>query len=185
MKRYCILGMIVLCIFSAFAVVTYVDYLNKPSKMVTHAIVSYQSPEDLYENSVLVIEGEISDIKKSKWGNPKRVEGKRNILQTDYVVKIDSIIKGQPYDQEEVIVRLDIGKNKDFEVMSDSLPDFERGEKVLLDLSFDDGDLADPNESYYVLTGYNQGAFKPVDEEKKTFKNLKDEVEINHLEKTE
>ena len=39
------------------------------------------------------------------------------------------------------------------------IPDLEVGEEVVLFLSEDDSDLANPNEDYYVLTGMIQGKF--------------------------
>lgn len=44
-------------------------------------------------------------------------------------------------------------------VNSEGYPDFAPGEKVVLFLSKDDSDVANPNENYYVLTGMIQGKF--------------------------
>lgn len=86
-----------------------------------------------------------------------KVEGKRNVLQTDVVITVNELLFGE-YDESEVVVRVNKGYDKvnNVKYISDGYPDFKVGEHVVLFLSRDDGDLK-TDENYFVTTGMLQG----------------------------
>jgi len=124
-------------------------------------VIPYKSQSDLTRDSDVIIKGTVKEILPSKWSNPgmKKGDSVRNILQTNVVVNIEEIIKGTPYNSEEINVRINKGETDDDIVISDGYPDFINGEEVLLFLSTDNSDVANKNENYYVLTGMIQGKY--------------------------
>lgn len=116
--------------------------------------IALKSKNDLILDSDIIVRGVVKEVLPSKWSNPglKKGENIRNILQTDIRIAIDEVFSGTPYDKS-ILVRIDKGNTLTTNVISDGYPDFSVGEEVLLFLSRDDGDLANPNENYYVLTG--------------------------------
>lgn len=124
-------------------------------------IMPYVDEDTLIQRSDLIIKGVVSRVYDSKWSNENQINGehKRNVLQTDIGIKILDVIKGKPYDNNEVVVRIDKGKTDDTVYESEGYPDFKEGEEVILFLSIDDSDIAEEDENYYVLTGMRQGKF--------------------------
>lgn len=124
-------------------------------------IMPYFDENNLRRKSDLIIKGVVSQVYDSKWSNENHSKGEdiRNVLQTDVGIKISDIIKGNPYDDNEVVVRIDKGETDDTVYESEGYPDFKEGEEVILFLSIDDSDIAESNENYYVLTGMRQGKF--------------------------
>ncbi len=143
--------------FIAGATITFIMEQNKPEIIKIDGIMPEVTEQELILNSDLIIRGNVLEIGKSKWSNPNMIEGKRNILQTDITVKIDEILSGE-YIPQNVVVRIDKGydKKSNTKVESSGYPDFEIGEKVVLFLSRDDGDLV-TDEDYFVLTGMKNG----------------------------
>ncbi|MBQ9757022.1 MAG: hypothetical protein IJW15_01235 [Clostridia bacterium] len=140
-----------------FAIFAFITKNEKPTVIENNTLIPNLTEQELILNSDLIVDGLVKDIGDSKWSNPTLIEGKRNILQTDIVVKINEIISGD-YAPKDVVVRINKGydKNTNTIVESDGYPDFSVGEHVILFLSRDDGDLA-TNEDYFVLTGMRQG----------------------------
>ena len=103
----------------------------------------------------------VKEIKPSFWSNPNLEKGEsvRNIIQTDFIVNVEKAYKNKPYNDSEVTVRIDKGTVGDTTLESEGVPDFNVGDEVVLFLSKDDSDLANPNEVYYVVTGMSQGKF--------------------------
>lgn len=104
----------------------------------------------------------------------------RNIIQTDVIVSIEDVYKNTPYNDKEITVRINKGKIDNTTMTSEGYPDFIPGEEVILFLSDDDGDLASPNENYYVLTGLIQGKFS-IKENSGLEKTFTNKVETHSL----
>ncbi len=123
-----------------------------------HGLLAYMYDSDLILNSDLIVTGEVSQIKESKWSNPdlKRGENIRNLLQTDIVIKVNDVLYGE--ERKEIIVRNDKGEDETTVVIDSAVPDYEIGEKVLLFLMRDDSDVA-TGEEYYVTVGMKQGKY--------------------------
>ena len=161
---------------------------SKPKEVVVESMIPRLTEQELILNSDLIITGTVSKLGESKWSNPDfKVADKRNILQTDIFVEIDEILFGE-YNKENVVVRIDKGYDKSQKIryISDSYPDFEKGENVLLFLSRDDSDVA-TDEDYFVLTGMRQGKWNLSGEEimYKDFEGKEisslDEVDVKEL----
>ncbi|MGG1555625.1 hypothetical protein [Paenibacillus ferrarius] len=122
-------------------------------------------------------------ILSSKWSNPDGSRGAnvRNVLQTDVNVTIDKTYKGKPTKSDSVVIRIEQGETKDTKVISEGYPTFQKGEEILVFLSRDDSDVANPNEDYYVLTGMLQGKYnlKEKNADKKIFKGVRDEIDLS------
>lgn len=131
------------------------------SNIKIQSLIAYKSKTELIEDADIIISGKVIDILPSRWSNPgfEKGEDKRNIIQTDISIKINEIYKGQPYSTDSVNVRINKGISGGTNLISDGYPDFKMNEEVVLFLSKDDGDLANPDENYYVLTGMAQGKF--------------------------
>lgn len=156
-----------------------------------HGAIASKTTHDLMVDSDVVIKGTVKEILPSRWSNPESIKGKnvRNIIQTDISVNIDQILKGNPYDYKNIIVRINKGTVKNVEYISEGYPDFKAGEEVVLFLSIDDGDLSkvNTNENYYVLTGMLQGKFtlsnKTTNDEEFTCSslNITDKLKLSTL----
>lgn len=146
---------------------------------------------DLMVDSDVVIKGTVKEVLPSKWSNPDHIEGEglRDIIQTDISINIDQIFKGKPYNDKNIIVKIDKGKIGNVEYKSDGYPDFTPGEEVVLFLSIDDSPFAKVygNGNYYVLTGMLQGKFslsnKTGNDEEFTCtsKNIPDKLKLSTL----
>ncbi|MBR4030717.1 MAG: hypothetical protein IKJ06_04910 [Clostridia bacterium] len=144
-------------------------------------LVAGVTDDYLVLDSELIVTGTVKEIGKSKWSNPGfEKDMARNILQTDIFVEVDKIFKGEPK-SEIIAVRINKGEDEKYQVASDGYPDFSIGEKVLLFLSYDDGDLK-TDEDYYVLSGMYQGKFVPKDNLMTTYENCKDKERIFEIE---
>ncbi|MZP29276.1 hypothetical protein GTO91_06090 [Heliobacterium undosum] len=121
-----------------------------------------RTKEELMIKSEVIIKGTVKDVGTSKWSNPdfKKGENIRNILQTDVFIHVEEVFKGTPYDTQQIAVRIDKGETPTTKVTSDGYPDFSKGEEVILFLSKDNSDVANHDESYYVLTGMIQGKYE-------------------------
>ena len=63
------------------------------------------------ENSVY--EGYVKEIRESRWSNPDmKIEGKRNVLQTDIIVTINELLSGE-YENKEAVIRINAGYDKE------------------------------------------------------------------------
>ncbi len=178
---------IIICasIMFVFSAAMGIAYNNQKIKTVEiNGIMPVVSEKDLMLNSEIVIAGTVTEIKESKWSNPELIEGKRNILQTDVVVKVEEVISGE-CSKNEVVIRIDKGfdKNKKLLVKSEGYPDFKIGESSILFLSIDDSDIA-TEEEYYVLTGMKNGKLTEnevrnrfeINSEKNVVKELKEKI---------
>lgn len=134
----------------------------KTQTMHVSGTIAEKSKTDLIVDSDVIIRGSVNELLPSKWSNPgfKKGNNIRNILQTDVSINIKDIFKGTPYNNESILVRIDKGGLEKIVFVSDGYPDFQAGEEVILFLSKDDSDVANPKDNYYVLTGMSQGAFK-------------------------
>lgn len=123
--------------------------------------IPLKTKRELIDRSSVIIRGTVDQVLPSRWSNPDNERGLnvRNIIQTDVLVKVNEVYKNEPYSSDAVTVRINKGQVGDTTMTSEGYPDFTPGEEVVLFLSEDDGDLANPNESYYVLTGMIQGKF--------------------------
>ncbi|WP_054029179.1 hypothetical protein [Bacillus sp. FJAT-28004] len=143
-----------------------------PTQTTMHqsGLIPVNSKRDLIDKSDIIIKGNVQELKPSFWSNPNFEKGEsvRNIIQTDVLVNVDDVYKNQSYNNEVVTVRINKGTVGDTTSKSDFYPDFEVGEEVVLFLSKDDSELANPNENYYVLTGMIQGKFPLKNKEAKS-----------------
>lgn len=130
---------------------------NKIKIVEVNGMVPVVTEKELILNSELIVRGTVIELSDAKWSNPDLEEGKRNILQTDVIVKVDEVISGE-YSKDKVTVRMDKGfdDKKKVLVKSDGYPDFTEGESAILFLSSDDSDIA-TDEDCYVLTGMKNG----------------------------
>lgn len=135
-------------------------------------------PDDLLIlDSDLIITGTVKEIGKSKWSNPNFEKGKeiRNIIRTDIYVEVDNFIYGKS-STNTVAVRINKGEDETTIVHSEGYPDFTVGEKVLLFLARERGDVA-TDEDYYILVGMNQGKYNLEDSGKAEGANMKDSAD--------
>lgn len=137
---------------------------------------------DLVCDSEVIIKGSVNVNLNSKWSNKDNVRGKniRNIIQTDVLIDIDKIYKGNPYNDRQIAVRLDKGQIGNTVFKSEGFPDFKEDEEVILFLSIDDSDVANPNENYYVLTGMEQGKFTKSEIDN-TYTSREKEIKLDKL----
>lgn len=151
------------------------NFLPKQNIINTSGTIAEKSKTELIDESSVIIKGKVKDILPSFWSNSNMEKGEtvRNIIQTDILIKIDDVYKGIPYSDKEIKVRINKGIIGNTTLISEGYPDFSPSEEVILFLSEDDGDLANPAENYYVLTGMIQGKFslKEVKGTEKTFTN--------------
>ncbi|MBY0011224.1 hypothetical protein [Paenibacillus typhae] len=146
-----------------------------PNKVVqVSGTIAEKGKVELINDSSLIIYGHVDEVLPSFWSNPEMIKGAdvRNIIQTDILVNVREAYKGTPY-SNQIKVRINKGQVGDTLVLSEGYPDFTSGEEVVLFLSEDDGDLAEPDENYYVLTGMVQGKFElsSIIGKQKTFSN--------------
>ena len=137
---------------------------------------------DLVCKSNIIIKGTVNINLDSKWSNKNNVRGKgiRNIIQTDVLIDIDKIYKGNPYNDRQIAVRLDKGQIGNTVFNSEGFSDFKEDEEVILFLSIDDSDVANPDESYYVLTGMEQGKFTKS-EINNIYTSREEEIKLDRL----
>jgi hypothetical protein len=131
------------------------------TKIISHYSILSLSKSDLIGSSDIIIRGTVKEILPSVWSNPgfKKGNSIRNILTTDIVIEIKKIFKGIPYDNKNIIVRIEKGYDDSTTAISDGYPDFKPEENVILFLSNDESDIVDTSSNYYVLTGMAQGKF--------------------------
>ncbi|MDQ8736882.1 hypothetical protein [Paenibacillus sp. LHD-38] len=128
---------------------------------VTSGEIALKDKKALVDEANVIVRGTVSEIKPSFWSNPNGEKGQdvRNIIQTDIVVNVEEVYKNELFNEKSVTVRIDKGKVGNYISKSEGYPEFDLKEEVILFLSKDDGDLANPAENYYVLTGMSQGKF--------------------------
>ena len=82
-----------------------------------------------------------------------------------------------------LMFEIDKGQVGNMKWNSEGYPDFTTGEEVVMFLSKDDSDVANPNENYYVLTGMKQGEFFLIEKTStdKKFGNGKDVLSMSTL----
>lgn len=163
------IALITLCV--AFVIGIYIYRHDSVKTIIQEGSFPYMSKQDMMQTADVIIQGVVAEVLPSKWSNPEFIKGEniRNIIQTDILVKISEVLKGVPYDDSNIIVRIDKGIVGKVKLISNGYPDFKEGEEVILFLNLDDSDLSSLNENYYVLTGLNQSKFtlkyKDADEE--------------------
>ncbi len=125
--------------------------------------VGVKTFNEIIKDSELIVSGAIVDNLEPMWSNPgyKKGENIANILTTDAVVNINQIYKGNPYNKNEIKVRVHGGndKNSSTKYVSNGYPKFYKGENVILFLAKDDSDIEYDDNDYYVLVGMLQGKF--------------------------
>lgn len=147
-----------------------VEVVKEKTTITVSGIMPGFSKEDLVQKADVIIKGVVNNVEESEWSNnnPFIKNSTRNVLQTDIKVDIKEVIKGQPYDEDNVVVRINKGENADTIYESEGYPDFEEGEEVILFLSIDDSMLKS-SENYYILTGMRQGKFTLEDQDSYVF----------------
>jgi hypothetical protein len=135
--------------------------LPKTKIIATHNIILEKNLSDLISESNVIIKGKIGNKLPSRWTNPDFIRGDhiRNIIQTDTNISIIEVLKGVPYNNSSLNLRTDTGKLDNVEYISEDIPALIYNEEVILFLSKDDSDVANPAENYYVLTGMGQGLY--------------------------
>ena len=135
--------------------------LPKTKIITTHSIILEKNLPDLISESNVIIKGKIGNKLPSRWTNPDFIRGDhiRNIIQTDTNISIIEVLKGVPYNNSSLNLRTDTGKLDNVEYISEDIPALTYNEEVILFLSKDDSDVANPAENYYVLTGMGQGLY--------------------------
>lgn len=143
-------------------------------------IIPAKTKTELVGESQLILSGKVKEILPSKWSNPnfERGEHVSNVVQTDVRVQVDQVFKGQPYHENEVMIRINKGKVGNVEWRSDGFPDFALDEEIVLFLQQDDSDNARPEEQYYVLSGMKQGKFSKSLPESASLSNGKDTLTL-------
>lgn len=111
----------------------------------------------------VIVRGTVKGKLPSKWS----INGGKK-LQTDIKLEISETFKGEPY-SNNILVRVDEGQDGDTVIDKEEYPDFKEGEEVILFLSKDVSDQANPNENYYILTGMSQGKYYVSDKLKGEF----------------
>ena len=177
---------IVLCCLAFIVGFASFHFIPNDKIITVSGIYAFKTKAELVDDSSVIIKGTVKEILPSKWSNPDFIKGNniRNIIQTDIIVNISEVYKGEPYNKESIAVRINKGKVDDTEVVSDGYPDFIIGEEVVLFLSEDEGDLANKEENYYVSTGMLQGKFSLTESNgnDKTFKNSNgNEFKLNSI----
>lgn len=129
--------------------------------------VPVMGKDEVIEKSDVIAKGKVSRILESKWSNPNFERGKDipNMLQTDIVVEVDEIYKGEPNNKKELTIRIDEGEAENLKVVSEGYPKFVKNEELVVFLSKDDSILANKSEDYYILTGMFQGKYTSDGEE--------------------
>ncbi|WP_223068304.1 hypothetical protein [Paenibacillus caui] len=172
-------------IFSFILGVVVFNFITKQETAYTEGAIAEKNQRTLINDSSVIVKGTVREILPSKWSNPNFEKGKdvRNIIQTDILVNVENVYKNKPYDDKVITVRIDGGTIGNKTLVSEGFPDFVEGEEVVLFLSEDDGDLANPNENYYVLTGMYQGKFslKESKSTDKIFSNTKDSYKLSTI----
>ncbi|MDQ0194906.1 hypothetical protein [Paenibacillus wynnii] len=175
--------MLVATVFSFLLGVALFSFIPQQIKIEASGDIPILSKRDLINNASVVIRGTVDKILPSSWSNPDFAKGLevRNTIQTDVLIKVNEVYKNKPYDNSVVTVRIEAGKVGNTTLTSEGYPTFQPGEEVVLFLSEDDGDLANPNENYYVLTGMLQGKFSLNEKTStdKTFVNKSDNDLLN------
>jgi hypothetical protein len=189
MKKHLKRNILLLCCLVFILGITTYFFIPKTKVITVDGIIAAKDKTDLINDASVIIKGTVNKLLPSEWSNPdfKKGENIRNIIQTDIVIDIDEVYKGTPYDSKSVTVRIEKGKVGNVEMKSEGFPDFIPGEEVILFLQEDDGDLLEPNENYYRLTGMCQGKFtlsESTDTEK-IFKNAhdKDTLKLSSVKK--
>lgn len=131
---------------------------NEKKVVEVTSILRYMSETDLIMESDLVVTGRVVEKKQSKWSNPEYFRGDsvRNMLQTDYMIQVESVVKGEA--GEQIFVRLDGGEDAVQRVHYRSEAELNLGNEVLLFLARDDSDVA-TTEDYYIVVGGKTGAY--------------------------
>ena len=161
MKRNLKRNIIILCSLVFIIGITTYFLIPKQKIITVNGIIADNSKMDLINDSSVIVRGTVNKLLPGKWSNPDFKKGKdvRNIIQTDIIIDISDVYKGIPYDNKAITVRIEKGEVGNVKMISEGYPDFSPGEEVILFLSIDEGDLAEPNENNYVLTGMLQGKF--------------------------
>lgn len=158
-------NLLILTIISFISGVIIFNFIPKTETIHVSGEIPLMGKRELVDNSSTIIKGIVKEVLPSSWSNPVGAKGEfvSNILQTDIKVEVTEVYKNKPY-SDIVTVRIDKGSIGQTVVESEGYPDFLPGENVILFLATDDGDLANSEDDYYVLTGMLQGKFT-LDEE--------------------
>ena len=138
-------------------------YMIIPGKTIIHtrgAIIE-KSLKELVSESDLIIKGKVIKKLPSKWSNPNFSRGDEisNVLQTDFQILINDVLKGTPYDLKKISIRIEGGELDKVTYIIDEMPKMEAGQDIIAFLSKDDSDVAIKEEDYYVFTGVGQGLY--------------------------
>jgi len=195
MRRKIIIITVVCLILAASS--TFLFYLNsnnksKMSKDESETIVSSQlipivSKELLLKMSDVIILGEVIEKLPQKDTNlegdkinPETGEVFMGCSVTDYLVKIESIYKGVPYNRNVITVR-SVDVIADI-IVNDMRISLEVGDKALYFLAnIEESDLH-TGELYYSMSGGNQGYFVKKNNSSNIYASTHLEIDLNNLE---
>lgn len=154
---------LILSLISILCGILLVAFIPKHKVINVSGIIPSMDKRELVNNSTTIIKGIVKEILPSYWSNPDFTKGVNvsNVIQTDILIQVTDVYKNKPY-ADVITVRIDKGTVDGTTMNSEGYPDFSIGENVILFLSEDDGDLANTEEEYYVLTGMTQGKFTLV-----------------------
>jgi hypothetical protein len=148
--------------------------IDKPTSICIYASLIPYTPQDLDNNSMLVIKGTVKDILPPRWNT---VDGKQpnksvddlnpsDLIYTDVIVSVDKCLKNSS-PSNEITVRVIGGTIENISMTTDYEPSFKTGEKVLLYLSKDQYTATNNvGFKHLVVTGYLQGKFTLTDDGK-------------------
>lgn len=158
---------------------------NAPVTIGVSSLVEYLSPDNLTEDSDLVLIGSVKEILPAKWSPPDGKEplnpiedlGPYVVIYRDVVVSVDEYLKN-PLSSNEVTVRTQGGTIGNLTMDAEDEPSFETGEKVLLYLVEDTYPATKAlGPEHYVIYGCFQGKFSLTEDGKAVSKGETVELE--------
>lgn len=115
--------------------------------------------DDLLNNSTLIVQAKLTE--KSDSFKIKPVFGETASIFTDYYFAVDDVLLGDFDSTTSLKVRMEGGRLDDQLLIAEEAPIFEKGEEVILFLYQPNmgGGYNTKDDSYYYITGLNQGVF--------------------------
>lgn len=148
--------------------------IDEPINIKIFGLLVPSTPQDLDNNSMLVIKGTVKEILPPKWNT---VDGKQpeksvndlspsDLIYIDVIVSVDKYLKKSSF-SNEITVRVIGGTIGNVSMTTYYEPSFKVGENVLLYLSNDNYSATKSiGSEHLVTTGNFQGKFKLTDDGK-------------------
>lgn len=173
---------LVLCGAITLGNISYMQSVNKVTKVDIHNSHPFYDLEDLTNKADLIVRGVVNDITKDKWNNkenrkPKKLTGD-DIIYKDNLIKVNKVLKNTSNSSNinDVKVRTYSGTVEGFIMSDDSQYAFNKGEEVILFLQVDDSVYnEDKSTAHFVVIGGLQGVYKSNGTNK--FKNVHEDLD--------